>query len=432
MGRSATAKKQKQQDAPADDATGAITKEMYDAVVARVAELESEVAVAAKDLSAAVAKATGATQAMAVADAEKRESRETAALLTEQRDRARDVLQREKEAAEMAAELAAGRAKDALAAAVQTEKDAGAAALASAQATFDEKLASVRAELAAEQLARQEVEARTVRRTSGGSAKKPRKSNWAPGEDKEEGEAPDGESAARFLARSGGVRVPTKGGPGGGVRVPINPAVRPFAIEGSGAKDFFESINVTNKASLHAHMYESGYVWVIAEFKGAQYNADESKPCKFRDVLECVQDGMVYSFGDATCKTRKVWLAMHLWPDCDALKDQSIKNLAKPRQSLLKKYITGINQMINAYNAFYAGTEHYTPLVASADAPQRGMKRAREDEEEEGAETEPELAPELQPEAAPKELAAAADDGDEAMPEQVGDDDASSEAAIVD
>ena len=187
-------------------------------------------------------------------------------------------------------------------------------------------------------------------------------------------------------------------------------------------------------------MYESGYVWVISEFKGAQYNADETKPCKFRDVLECVQDGMVYYYGYETCKTRKVWLAMHLWPDCDALKDQSIKNLAKPRQSLLKKYVTGINQMINAYNAFYAGTEHYTPLVASADAPQRGMKRAREDEEE-GAETEPELAPELQPEAAEAapaaaseapEEPAAADDGDEALPEQVGDDDASSEAAIVD
>ena len=412
--------KQQPQDAPADDGSSAITKEMYDAVVARVAELESEVA---------------------VAEAEKSKDAKNAALLTEQRDRARDVAQREKEASEMAAELAAGRAKDALAAAVKAEKDAGAAALASAQATFDEKLASARAELAAEQLARQEAEARTARRTSGGSAKKPRKSNSAAGEDKEAGEAPDGESAARFLARSGGVRVPTKGGPGGGVKVPINPAVRPFTIEGSGAEEFFKSINVTDKASLHAHMYESGYVWVISEFKGAQYNADETKPCKFRDVLECVQDGMVYSFGDATCKTRKVWLAMHLWPDCDALKDQSIKNLAKPRQSLLKKYITGINQMINAYNAFYAGTEHFTPLVASADAPQRGMKRAREDEEE-GAETEPELAPELQPEAAeaapavgeaPEEpAAAAADDGDEAMPEQVGDDDASSEAAIVD
>lgn len=415
-------KKQKQHDAPADDGSSGITKEMYDAVVARVAELESE---------------------LAVAEAEKSKDAKTAALLTEQRDRARDVAQREKEASAMAAELAAGRAKDALAAAVQTEKDAGAAALASAQATFDEKLASASAELAAEKLARQEAEARGARRTSGGSAKKPRKTNATPGEDKEEGEAPDSESAARFLARSGGVRVPTKGGSGGGVKVPISPAVRPFTVEGSGAEEFFKSMNVTNKTSLHAHMYESGYVWVIAEFKGAQYNADESKPCKFRDVLECVQDGMVYSFGDATCKTRKVWLAMHLWPACDALKDQSIKNLDKSRQSLLKKYVTGINQMINAYNAFYAGTEHFTPLVASADAPQRGMKRAREDGEE-GAETEPELAPELQPEAAeaapavgeaPEEPAAAADgdgDGDEAMPEQVGDDDASSEAAIVD
>jgi hypothetical protein len=378
----ASAKKQQQQQQPttsSDDASPAISKDVYDKVVARVAELEAQVTdermkltQAAKDVSEAVAKAS-------VAEAARREDAEVLTRMTVERDGAVAEAANQVKLAALQAELTARNHADALAAAAREAEEKGAAA----QAAFDEQLASTRAELAAEQLARQEAEARFARRTSGGSAKKARKSNW-PVPDKSaaaDGQAPINECAATFLEDAGGVRVQ---GRRCASKVEVNFVSRPFQVAGSGAEDFFASLNVTDQASLHKLVYESGYWWNIASFAGAPYNADTTKPCQCIDVLKYVQHETKFEIDGQACATRKVWLAMHLWPDCDAMKDGSIKNLSGSQQSLLKKYVTGINQMTNFYNKFMADTDGFTPLAATAPPPERksGTKRAREDEGE--------------------------------------------------
>ena len=375
-----SAKKQQQLTSPSvDDASPAITKDVYDAVVARVAELEAEVAdqrskltEAAKDVSAAKEARRGDSEALA--------------RVTTERDGAFTEAANQAKLAEMRAELTARDHKDALATAVQAEKDAGAATLAGAQALLQQQLAELAEERdaqrqKAEELERQLSEARNARRTSGASAKKARKSNWPREKRDEEGEAPVNACAAAFLEDGGGVRVKAKRG---AAKVEINYVARPFQVAGCGAEDFFASINVTDQASLHKLVYESGYWWNIASFAGAPYNADVTKPCQCIDVLKYVQHDTKFEIDGQACATRKVWLAMHLWPSCDAMKDGSIKNLPGNQQSLLKKYVTGINQMTNFYNKYMADTEGFTPLLASAPPPERksGTKRAREDEGE--------------------------------------------------
>ncbi len=277
MTRSSAKKQQQQQPTTSsDDASPAISKDVYDVVVARVSELEAQVAderaklaQAAKDVSEAVAKATEASHAASVADAARRADAEKLARVTIERDGAKAEATNQAKLAAMQAELAARNHTDALAAAAREAEAKGAAA----QATFDEQLATCQDECTAqrqkaEELERQLAEARTVRRTSGGSAKKARKSNW-PRVDTSgaaDGQAPVNECAAAFLADCGGVRVQAKRC---AAKVEVNFVSRPFVVAGSGAEDFFASLNVTDQASLHKLVYESGYWWNIASFASA-------------------------------------------------------------------------------------------------------------------------------------------------------------------
>ena len=391
----------------ADNEPQGISKEVHDAVLARVAELEAQVAAhktqlaeAAKDVATSTAKLAGATD---MTEARTRQlTAEKGILQSELASALKDVKNVELEQ-ELKLLKVTEAHKAELAAAVAEERRKASEALGRANVALEacQKYAAEQENrvLVAE---RELSEERATRRTSSQSAKKqkkPSRSNWprasgpatAPAKE-DEGEVQEAysESAAAFLASEGGVPVKKRTrGPNKG-KVDVFYESRPFQIEGCGAEEFFKSLNVTGKAGLHKIIYEMGYVWDIASFHLAPYNQDDSKPCQFHDVLEYVQDTTKFTFNGEDCATRKVWLAAHLWPNCTAVADKGISKLTGNEQSLLKKYVTGINQVINAYNAFMEGKESFTPLTASAPPPKRksGAKRAREEEEEEEQEGE--------------------------------------------
>jgi hypothetical protein len=386
----------------ADHEPQGISKEVYDAVLARVAELEAEVAAnktqlaeAAKDVASSTAKLAGAAD---MTEARIRQLTAEKGILQADLVSARKDTKNVELQQELASLKAVEAHKAELAAAVAEEQRRGLEELGSAneKLVLADRLADAQTVKVAA-LERELAEERAARRTSPHSAKrqkKPPRSNWprasgaatAPAKENE-GEIQEAysESAAAFLASEGGVPVQKRTrGPNKG-KVDVSYESRPFQIEGCGAEDFFTSLNVTGKSGLHQTLYEMGYVWDIASFKLAAYNQDESKPCQFRDVLAHVQDTTKFTFNGEACATRKVWLAAHLWPNCTAVFDKGISKLTGNEQSLLKKYVTGINQVIHAYNAFMAGKEDFTPLLASAPPPRRkaGAKRAREEEEQE-------------------------------------------------
>lgn len=393
----------------ADHQPQGISKEVYDAVLARVAELEAEVASnktqlveAAKDVAASTAKLAGATD---MTEARIRQLTAEKGILQADLVSARKDTKNVELRQELASLKTVEAHKAELAAAVAEEQRKGSEALGKVNVALE--ACQKHAAEQEKQRAQLEValsEERATRRTSTQSAKrqkKPQRSNWprasgaatTPAKENEgEIQEAHSESAAAFLASEGGVPVKKRfRGPNKG-KVGVSYESRPFQIEGCGAEDFFTFLNVTGKSGLHQILYEMGYVWDIASFKHAPYNQDESKPCQFRDVLAHVQGTTKFTFNGEACATRKVWLAAHLWPNCTVVSDKGISKLPGNEQSLLKKCVTGINQVINAYNAFMAGKEDFAPLLASAPPPQRkaGAKRAREEEQEEGEEGEEE------------------------------------------
>jgi hypothetical protein len=460
--RNATKDAQDAQDAPlasiapkpgAKDVPGGISKEVHDAVLARVAELEAEVAAnkaqlveAAKDVAASTAKLAGATDMMQTQMAQLHAEKGTL-----QADLASTL--KDTRAAQLEHELASLKTteahKETLAAAVEEEQHRASKALGSAneKLVLADRLADAQTVKVAA-LERELAEERAARRTSPHSAKKQKKapnSNWprvsnAVPTKQDEGEDQEAysQAAAAFLASEGGVPVKKRTrGPNKG-KVDVHYEARPFQVQGCGAEDFFASLNVNGKSGLHQIVYEMGYVWDIASFKQAAYNRDESKPCQLRDVLEHIQDKAKFTFGGEECATRKVWLAAHLWPNCTAVFDKGISKLTGNEQSLLKKYVTGINQMLNAFNAFMADKGDFTPLAPSAPPPQRklGVKRAREGEGEgegEGEDAQSELGDDMmdsdgavtpsgRPPIVVAETVDEAANEDDVMPEAVSDD----------
>ena len=371
----------------------------HETALARVAELEGELsaqkaqlAEASADVatSAAKEKAAAEVAALGLARLEAERGKLESQLVAVQQTMAADASRAELDA------LKAKRAhEEALKAAVQEQAVQGAEALRNCKeesntlhASMQQTLQELQTErnLLAErnnQLAKQLTAARA---TPSASRKKQKvRSNWPSAGTKGKGEGeddvPEDEVASAFV--EGGLETKRTRGPAKG-KVDVKHKERPFAIKGSGAEAFFGSLGVTDKATLHKVLYESGYVWTIASFGDAPWNADETKPCQLRDVLEYLAPLGVYKVGDKACSNRKVWLAAHMWPTCNVLEQNKISCLTGGQQSLLKKYVTGINQVTHFFNEYMQRIdEGFRPIATSAPAPSRkAVKRPRKDDDE--------------------------------------------------
>ena len=432
------------------DVAHAIDPKDHEAALARVAELKAEVAAqkaqlaeASKEVAESVAKAKAAAEvtALNVARLEAVQGQLEYKLVAAQKTIAEEasraelealkVKQAHEEALKATVQEAAAAADEALKAQKERLENLHRLAITEREVQL-EKVYNER-DAVRDRVAALEKQLAARAAPSGSRKKQKSRSNWprpgTKGVDQCEDDLPDDEFARAFVDEAG--IVPRTRGPAQ-AKVDLHHSERPFVIAGSGAEEFFGSLNVTDKATLHKVLYESGYVWVVASLGDAPYNANKAVPCKFRDVLEYLKPGGVYAVGDKTCNDRKVWLAAHLWPDSDVLARNKISCLSGGQQAVLKKFITGVNQVTHFYNEYMLRQDPtYTPIATSAPPPSRkSAKRAREDEDED-AETEAAEDNEDGDDASHEEQAQSDDDGpstpktpknnDEEMPEAVMD-----------